>query len=184
MKFDLLLIMSFVNDPITGIKQLRNGQLQTIKLRNPVDHYSSFVMETTGKSKRLRDGSDTIGFMLDVGIFTNWSFKGTRGVDRLIMGSQAVIVTKGRGGTINFGRDNVRDVFKFTNTINVKRISAIFGRPVSRYNHLAGVTINNFGRRDRIVIQGTAYGLEDVQADGTLPGIEASRLKVNLQRGL
>jgi hypothetical protein len=176
--------MNFITDPITGIKKAPGGVYRTIRTPDPGTHYRSFVMDTTGRSKRLRDGTDVIGYYLDSGIFTGWKFNGTRGVDRLIFGSQGHIITKGVGGRVDFGRDNVRDVFKFTNTINVERISAIFGRPISPLNHLAGVTITNFGRKDRIVLQGKSYGLGDVRSDGSLPGVELNRLRVELQSGL
>lgn len=173
--------MSFITDFITGYSTTRGGRLFTIKTPDPGTHYRSFVMDTTRQSKRLKNGTDIVGYFLDRGIFTGWKFNGTRGNDKLIFGSQGHIITKGVGGVVNFGRDNARDVFKFTNTINVERISAIFGRPISPLNHLAGVTINNFGRNDLINLQGKIYRFKDVRSDGSLPGVEINRIRVNLQ---
>lgn len=149
----------------------------------PADAVNNLVFRPTPSNKRTRGGMDDItGFFLDRGIFNNWRFQGTRSRDSLTLGSQGHIITKGLGGVFNMGRDNVRDQFTFTNTINVERISQIFGRPISPLNHLSGVKIVNFGKEDIINLQGKIYTWDDVnKTTGTLPGVEASRLQITLQ---
>lgn len=149
----------------------------------PAEQVRNLVLRPTPVRKRTRGGLDDVtGFYLDRGIFNNWRFQGTRGSDALFLGPQGHIITKGLGGLFNMGRDNVRDEFTFTNTINVQRISAIFGRPISALNHLSGVKITNFGQEDVITLQGKTFTWNDVdKSTGTIPGVEASRLQISFQ---
>lgn len=122
-------------------------------------------------------------FVLEQGIFTKLVFRGTTASDSLKMGSQAVIVTKGAGITMFMGNDQVKDTFEFTNTINVERISKQFGRPISPLNHLSHVVIKQFGPQDEVIIQGKRFTYNDVQANGTVPGIEAEKLRIEKLTG-
>lgn len=163
----------------------RGSRWVTISTGVPDRHLSGFVMRPTPVKKRAQEGVDAVtGFYVDKGIFTSWRFHGTRGSDQLTFGPQGHIISKRRGGIVNFGRDNVRDVFTFTNQIDVARCSEKHGFQCSPLNHLSKVVITNFGRQDVINLQGKQFGWQDVGPNGTLPGVESSRLIVQLQPGL
>lgn len=161
----------------------RFGKLYRVNIStsDPADRLTGLNLKTDSPFFRNRNPRSVSGFYFDKGIFTNWRVKGSNGPDSVIFGPQGHIITKGLGGVFNMGRDRAQDIFTFTNTINVERISRIFGRPVSPLNHLAGVKITNFGREDIINLQGKIYRWEDVnKSTGALPGVEPSRISVSL----
>ena len=139
-------------------------------------------MQTT--PQRLRASLQNSGkpvfvhFELNVAIFTRWNFVGSLGQDSLKFGSQGSIITKQTGGIVDFKADSARDVFEFTNTIDVQKCSEKHGFQCHPLNHLQQVTIKNFGEEDLIILQGKRYKYSDVRNDGTLPEVPSSRLKV------
>jgi len=140
----------------------------------PTNALSGLVM-TTGKA-------GVTGFNLDRGIYTAWQFNGTKGSDTLTFGAQGVIITKRNGGVVNFREDNAKDVFEFTNRIDVAKCSKDFGIQCSPLNHLQQVVIKNFGREDLVILQGRRYGYKDVR-NGALPEVPTTRLHVLLSEG-
>ena len=137
----------------------------------PTNHLANLVM-TTGKQ-------GVTGFYLDRGIFTAWRFNGTRGSDTLTFGPQGVIISKRSAGSVDFRNDTAKDVFEFTNRIDVAKCSAKHGFQCHPLNHLQQVTIRNFGREDEIILQGRKYGYRDVR-NNALPGVPETRLRVLL----
>lgn len=158
------------------------GRLVSIIGETPKTQVPGLQLRPTAARKRTGTRKDVTGFYLDNGIFNFWNYRGTRESDTLELGSTGTIITKGLGGIFKMGKDSAPDKFVFTNTINVARQSEIFGRPISRYNHLAGVKIYDFGKEDVINIQGDVYRWKDInKRDGTIPGIEPARLQVYTQ---
>lgn len=155
-----------------------NVRIIDITTTQPDNHLRSFRMKTSSLRERNRNTDVVTGFNLDKGIFTSWHFKGSKGADTLTFGLQGHIFSKRHTGTVDFGVDNARDVFTFTNTINIAKCSAKHGFTCSRYNHLSNVKIRNFGREDILNIQGDIYTYNDILKG--LPGDLASRLSVEL----
>ena len=137
----------------------------------PTNHLSGLQM-TTGKK-------EVKGFFLDKGIYTSWRFNGSTGSDSLAFGSQGVIISKRDGGVVDFKRDSTKDVFAFTNKIDVAKCTKEHGIQCHPLNHLQQVTIKNFGREDEIILQGRKYGYKDVR-NSALPGVPETRLRVEL----
>lgn len=137
----------------------------------PTNHLVGLKM-TTGK-KKVR------GFFLDKGIYTSWRFNGSTGGDSLTFGSQGVIISKRDGGIVDFKKDTAKDVFTFTNKIDVAKCSEKHGFQCHPLNHLQQVTIKNFGKEDEIILQGRKYGYRDVR-NSALPGVPETRLRVEL----
>jgi hypothetical protein len=144
-----------------------------IATSSPTNHLAGLKMTTGDKGIK--------GFYLDKGIYTSWRFNGSKGSDFLTFGSQGVIISKRDGGIVDFKNDNARDVFTFTNRIDVAKCSEKHGIQCHPLNHLQQVTIKNFGREDEIIIQGRKYGYKDVR-NGTLLGVPASRLRIELSK--
>ena len=159
-----------------------NGASVLISTSIPVNHLTGLRMQTT--PQRLRASLQNSGkpvfvhFELNVAIFTRWNFVGSLGQDSLKFGSQGSIITKQTGGIVDFKADSARDVFEFTNTIDVQKCSEKHGFQCHPLNHLQQVTIKNFGEEDLIILQGKRYKYSDVRNDGTLPEVPSSRLKV------
>jgi hypothetical protein len=82
---------------------------------------------------------------------------------------------------VDFRRDVAKDVFTFTNRIDVAKCSEKHGFQCHPLNHLQRVVIKNFGREDEINLQGKIYRFTDVN-NGTLPGVPVDRLRVELSR--
>ena len=137
----------------------------------PTNHLAGLQMKT-GKE-------GVTGFYLDRGIYTSWRFNGSTGSDSLTFGSQGVIISKRDGGIVDFKKDTAKDVFTFTNKIDVAKCSEKHGFQCHPLNHLQQVTIKNFGREDEIILQGRKYGYKDVR-NNTLPGVPETRLRVLL----
>lgn len=173
------------NLSIFAVRPVRNGSVLDIKAADPVSHLAGLVMRTTPQQqrRRLRDegkpNDAILGFYLDRGIFTSWRFIGSTGPDSLTFGPQGVIISKRLGGVVDFGRDQVRDTFTFTNTIDVKRCSERHGITCHPLNHLQRVTIKNFGPQDVIKLQGRVFRHNQVK-NGALPGVPVERLKVEV----
>lgn len=163
----------------------KNGSIVKIQTNAPSSHLMGLVMRTTPQRERerMRAAGETkakvLGFYLDRGIYTSWSFIGSTGPDTLTFGSQGVIISKRATGTVDFGKDNARDVFRFTNQIDVAKCSAKHGIQCHPLNHLQQVTIKNFGPEDVINLQGRKYGFSDVKG-GSLPDVPIQRLRVEL----
>jgi hypothetical protein len=163
----------------------RWGSTVKISTNNPGAHLSGLVMRTTPQRHRsaMREAGDTravvLGFLLDRGIFTRWRFMGSTGPDALTFGPQGHIISKQLGGVVDFRPDAARDVFTFTNKIDVAKCSEKHGIQCHPLNHLQRVTIKNFGPEDRINLQGKVYGYGDVK-NGVLPGVPPDRLRVEL----
>jgi hypothetical protein len=164
-------------------RERRGGTELRISTNDPGSHLTGLKMRTTPQGKRERgDGPVVNAFYLDKGIFTGWRFIGGKGSDRLEFGPQGHIISKRSGGVVDFGRDNVRDVFVFTNRIDVAKCSEKHGFPCHPLNHLQRVVIKNMGPEDLIVLQGKRFGAGQV-INGALPGVPVDRLRVELQTG-
>ena len=163
----------------------KNGSIVKIQAATPSSHLMGLVMRTTPKPQRdrMRAAGEVkakiLGFHLDRGIYTSWSFIGSTGPDTLTFGSQGVIISKRATGTVDFGKDNAPDVFRFTNQIDVARCSEKHGIQCHPLNHLQQVTIKNFGPEDIIDLQGRKYRYSDVKG-GALPDVPIQRLRVEL----
>jgi hypothetical protein len=163
----------------------KNGSIVKVQANTPSSHLMGLVMRTTPKPQRdrMRAAGEVkakiLGFHLDRGIYTSWSFIGSTGPDSLTFGSQGVIISKRATGTVDFGKDNAPDVFRFTNQIDVARCSEKHGIQCHPLNHLQQVTIKNFGPEDIIDLQGRKYRYSDVKG-GALPDVPIQRLRVEL----
>jgi hypothetical protein len=163
----------------------KNGSIVKIQAATPSSHLMGLVMRTTPKPQRdrMRAAGETkakiLGFHLDRGIYTSWSFIGSTGPDTLTFGSQGVIISKRATGTVDFGKDNAPDTFRFSNQIDVARCSEKHGIQCHPLNHLQQVTIKNFGPEDIIDLQGRKYRYSDVKG-GALPDVPIQRLRVEL----
>jgi hypothetical protein len=163
----------------------KNGSVVKIQANTPSSHLMGLVMRTTPKPQRdrMRAAGETkakiLGFHLDRGIYTSWSFIGSTGPDSLTFGSQGVIISKRATGTVDFGKDKAPDVFRFTNQIDVAKCSEKHGIQCHPLNHLQQVTIKNFGPEDVIDLQGRKYRYSDVKG-GALPDVPIQRLRVEL----
>lgn len=151
-----------------------------IQTSDPGAHLTGLKMKTASTEKRNKDGRRSVtGFYLDRGIFTRWSFDGSKGSDTLEFGPQGHIISKQSGGVVDFKRDTAPDRFTFTNRIDVAKCSEKHGIQCHPLNHLQRVVIRNFGREDVIDLQGKLYRYSDVKG-GVLPGVPADRLRVEL----
>ena len=161
------------------------GSIVQVSTDNPGSHLSGLVMRTTPQRQRQqkRQAGDVrgivLGFYLDRGIFTRWRFNGSTGPDKLTFGPQGHIISKQAGGVVDFRPDTARDVFTFTNRIDVAKCSEKHGIQCHPLNHLQKVVIKNFGKEDIIELQGRRYSYNDV-TNGVLPGVPADRLRVEL----
>ena len=126
----------------------------------------------------MKTGKEGVtGFHLDRGIYTSWRFSGSTGPDSLTFGSQGVVISKRDGGIVDFKKDTAKDVFTFTNRIDVAKCSKEHGVQCHPLNHLQQVTIKNFGPEDEIILQGRKYSFKDVR-NNALPGVPETRLRV------
>ncbi len=163
----------------------KNGSIVQIQAATPSNHLMGLLMRTTPKPQRDRmqaageTKAKVLGFHLDRGIYTSWSFIGSTGPDTLTFGPQGVIISKRATGTVDFGKDNAPDVFRFTNQIDVAKCSEKHGIQCHPLNHLQQVTIKNFGPEDTIDLQGRKYRYSDVKG-GALPDVPIQRLRVEL----
>ena len=163
----------------------KNGSIVKIQANTPSSHLVGLVMRTTPQPQRdrMRAAGEVkakiLGFHLDRGIYTSWSFIGSTGADSLVFGSQGVIISKRVTGSVDFGKDNAPDVFRFTNQIDVAKCSAKHGIQCHPLNHLQQVVIKNFGPEDIIDLQGRKYRYSDVKG-GALPDVPIQRLRVEL----
>ena len=139
----------------------------------PTNHLAGLQMKTGKKG--------VTGFYLDRGIYTSWRFNGSKGSDSLTFGPQGVIISKRDGGIVDFKKDTAKDVFTFTNRIDVAKCSKEHNVQCHPLNHLQQVIIKNFGRQDEIILQGRKYGYKDVR-NSALPGVPETRLRVELIR--
>lgn len=145
-----------------------------VKQTKPIDHAMGLKLMTGKGVKHIK---------LDVGVYSSFNFKGTKGSDTLEMGPQGTIISKRRGGTIDFQKDNAPDRFIFTNTINVAKCSAKHPElkgGCHKLNHLQKVTIKNFGKEDTVILQGKTYKFEDIQGNA-FKGVPIDRLRVEKQ---
>lgn len=127
---------------------------------------------------KLKTGNGIKGFILDKGVYSAWKFNGSKGKDILVFGPQGTIINKRNGGVIDFGVDNKPDKFVFKNTINVEACSKKHGFKCHPLNHLQKVVIKNFGKEDKIILQGKEYGYSDIDLNGNINGVPKERLRV------
>ena len=164
------------NNSPKGFARLR---LTTISTGNPSNNTIDYmgkpglIMKTSSLRDRNNNTDAITGFRLEKGVYRDWKFIGSQGEDSIYFDSQATIISNITSGVVDFGRDNAKDTFTFTNTINVEKTGH------SKYNHLQKVKIINFGREDEINIQGKIYGYGDVKK-GVIGDIPADRLSITL----
>ena len=162
------------NNSPTGFVNLRETIISTGNPNNNTIDYMSrpgLIMKTSSVADRESKTDAITGFRLEKGVYRDWKFIGSKGEDTIYFGSQATIISNITSGVVNFGRDNAKDTFTFTNTVNTKKYN--------KYNHLQKVKIINFGREDEINIQGKIYGYSDVKK-GVIGDIPADRLSIAL----
>ena len=158
----------------------RQGLLPTISIATPTPetHLAGLQMNTASlQSREENPRQAVVGYYLDKGIFTQWKFNGSKGADSLEFGSQGVIISKRAAGRVDFKNDIAPDRFVFSNKIDIAKCSEKHGIQCHPLNHLQQVTITNFGKEDKIVLQGKTYGYRDVR-NGVLPGVPSSRLRI------
>jgi len=165
-----------------GVRRSPAEVVLQIRTSDPGAHLTGLVMRTAAPRARSADPRKSVtGYYLDRGIFTRWRFLGSKGSDSLEFGPQGHIISKQSGGVVDFRRDVAKDVFTFTNKIDVAKCSEKHGFQCHPLNHLQRVVIKNFGREDEINLQGKIYRYTDV-SNGTLPGVPVDRLRVELSR--
>lgn len=165
-----------------GVRRSPMEVVLQIRTSDPGAHLTGLVMQTAAPRARNVDPRKSVtGYYLDRGIFTRWRFLGSKGSDSLEFGPQGHIISKQSGGVVDFRRDVAKDVFTFTNRIDVAKCSEKHGFKCHPLNHLQRVVIKNFGREDEINLQGRIYRYTDV-SNGTLPGVPVDRLRVELSR--
>ena len=160
------------NSSPTGMVNLRETEITLgSPVINTINYFGGITMKTSSVADRNSKTDAITGFRLDRGVYRDWKFIGSKGSDSLYFGSQGTIISNTTSGLVNFGRDSVRDIFTFTNTVNTKKYD--------KYNHLQRVKIINFGREDIIDLQGKTFGYSDVK-NGQLPGVSIDRLSISL----
>jgi hypothetical protein len=109
--------------------------------------------------------------LIDQGMLAQLTVIGTNGPDRITLGGQAGTISKRFTSKIQLGQDQSKDVFTFTNT------SASHGP----FNHAQRIVVSEFGREDEIRLAnvGRTIRYDDVQGDGTIPGV--SRLSIRVE---
>ena len=137
----------------------------TVRLRGNRTWKSQPVIDTV--QVKLRDG--ITGVNVNQAMAASWRLRGNKQKNRFVFGDQAGAITKRKDSVIDFGNDNVRDVFVFKNTVP--------GKP---FNHAQRFTIKNFGREDRIVLRniGQTFEFKDIRRDGSLPGVSPLNFQV------
>lgn len=161
------------NNSSTGFVNLRETIISTGNpINNTIDYIGrpGLIMKTSSLADRDSRTDAITGFRLERGVYRDWKFIGSKGEDTIYFGSQATIISNITSGVVNFGRDNAKDTFTFTNTVNTKKYD--------KYNHLQKVKIINFGREDEINIQGKTYGYSDVK-NGVIGDIPKERLSIS-----
>ena len=113
---------------------------------------------------------ETNAVTIDQGMLAQLVVRGTKGADRITLGAQAGTITKRLTSRIQLGKDEVKDVFTFTNT------TASHGP----FNHMQRVVVSEFGKEDVIYLRnrGKRFGYSDVRSDGGLPGVPVTSLRV------
>lgn len=162
------------NNSPTGFVNLRETIISTgSPTNNTIDYIGKpgLIMKTSSLADRSSKTDAITGFQLDNGVFRDWKFIGSKGSDSLSFGSKGTIISNITSGVVNFGRDNARDIFTFTNTVDTTKYD--------KYNHLQKVKIINFGKEDVINLQGKVFGYSDVK-NGQLPGVSGERLSIAL----
>jgi hypothetical protein len=112
---------------------------------------------------------------VDQAMAAQWTIVGSSAANRIVFGGQAGAITKNFNSVIDMGKDDVKDVFTFTNSAP--------GKP---FNHMQRFVVKNFGREDVIELKniGKSFGYNDVQRDGSLLGgasVDSTRVQ-NLWR--
>lgn len=168
------------NNSTATVVRSTDSVVLSIKTPDPGAHLTGLVMNTAQPRVRVQEPRTAVtGYYLDRGIFTRWNFNGSQGSDTLEFGPQGHIISKQSGGVVDFKKDTSRDVFRFTNRIDVAKCSEKHGFQCHPLNHLQQVVINNFGKEDIIDLQGKIYRYNNVR-NGVLPDVPSSRLRVNL----
>ncbi|MBE9172142.1 hypothetical protein IQ216_03310 [Cyanobium sp. LEGE 06143] len=114
------------------------------------------------------------GFPVNNAMARNWIFQGSRGSDLIDFQSTAGAITKRSQSVINFGRDEVRDRFFFTNNT----------RTHGPFNHMQRFVIRNFGREDQVTLRniGRRFRFNDLVSYGNgvmgFPGVDPTKLRV------
>jgi hypothetical protein len=118
--------------------------------------------------------------LVDRGMFASFRYRGNEDRDKVIFGGQAGAITKRFNSVIDFGRDQVRDIFSFANNT----------RSHGPFNHMQRFVINNFGREDVIRLRnvGRTFRFRDLRSFGNgvygLNGVPLDKLRINLSPDL
>lgn len=127
------------------------------------------VAEGRGEARDL-----VTGFRVNNAMARNWIFKGSKASDLIDFQSAAGAITKRSQSVINFGKDEVRDRFFFTNNT----------RTHGPFNHMQRFVIRNFGREDRVTLRniGRSFGFDDLVSYGNgvmgFRGVDPTKLRV------
>ena len=105
----------------------------------------------------------------------SWSYRGNLDKDNVVFGDQAGAITKRTRSVINFGNDDVRDTFVFSNTT----------RTHGPFNHMQNFVIANWGKQDRVVLRnigGKTFTNKDLQSFGNgvygFRGVPLDKLRI------
>jgi hypothetical protein len=123
----------------------------------------------------LIDPADIVtGFRVNNAMARNWKFKGSKGSDLIDFQANAGAITKRSQSVINFGRDEVRDQFFFTNNTKTH----------GPFNHMQRFVIRNFGKEDVVTLRniGRSFGFDDLVSYGNgvmgFRGVDPTKLRV------
>lgn len=123
---------------------------------------------------RIKLRGDVRSVAINRGMLAQLTVIGTKGPDRITLGSQAGTISKRFTSRIKLGKDNARDVFTFTNT------TASHGP----FNHAQRIVIQQFGKEDIIRLKNVnrVIRYKDIQGDGSIPGVPRLAIRVETLR--
>ncbi len=135
---------------------------------------SSLKQRQAAAEGRANPRDIVTGFRVNNAMARNWIFKGSRGSDLIDFQSQAGAITKRSQSVINFGKDEVRDQFFFTNNTKTH----------GPFNHMQNFVIRDFGLQDRVTLRniGRSFGFNDLVSYGNgvmgFSGVDPTKLRV------
>ena len=136
---------------------------------------STWVGQPVIDRVRVRLDDKITGVNVNRAMGAQWRFIGNSQRNKFIFGDQAGAITKRFNSVMDFGKDNVRDTFVFTNTTQDK----------GPFNHMQRYVIKNFGEQDVIKLRniGKTFRADDLIQTGKnrykLPGVDSTKLRID-----